>query len=87
MSLTFPNASRSYDGDRHRVRFWGYDSALEVPFFLDEDALFRLDPKTTNSETAMLATFDASLDRIHAVAGRMYSAARRHFYTLAAADF
>jgi hypothetical protein len=35
----------------------------------------------------MLATFDAWLDRIHAVARAMYTGARKTFYTLAAADF
>ena len=87
MSLSFPNASRSYDSESHRVRFWGYDNAREVPFFLEEAALFRLDPKAHDTESAMLAAFDASLERIRAVAGRMYSASRRHFYTLVAADF
>ena len=87
MSLNFPNASRSYDPDGRRIRFWGYDNALEVPFFVEEEALFRLDPKARNTESSMLATFDAALDRIRSVAGRMYSSSRRRFYVLVAADF
>jgi hypothetical protein len=87
MSLSFPNASRSYDPDGHRIRFWGYDNALEVAFFVEEDAIFRLDPKAKDTETSLLATFDAYLERIRTVAGRMYSGSRRRFYTLVAADF
>jgi hypothetical protein len=87
MAISFPNASRSYDPDGQRVRFWGHDSAREVQFFLEEGALFKLDPKTRNNEAGMLATFDAWLDRIHAVARAMYTGARKTFYTLAAADF
>ena len=30
MTLDFPNESRSYDAKRNLVRFWGYDSALEI---------------------------------------------------------
>ena len=37
--IAFPNHSRSYDVTRHDVRFWGYDSAIEASFFIDEDAL------------------------------------------------
>ena len=44
MSLNFPNPSRSYEPDHARVRFWGHDDAMEVSFFLNEDALFHLSP-------------------------------------------
>jgi hypothetical protein len=42
--IDFPNHSRSYDVTRHAVRFWGYDSAIEASFFIDEDALARIQP-------------------------------------------
>jgi len=87
MSLNFPNVSRNYDADHRRIRFWGHDDALEVPFFLEEGALFRLDPKTKNMETAMLGTFDAAVDRIHGVASRLYGHGKRSFYVLTASDF
>jgi hypothetical protein len=88
MTLGFPNQSRSYDPDRHRIRFWGYDNALEVPFFLEESALFKLYPRTQNVEAAILAAFDAARDRILEVAGKVYAPRqRRSFYVLAAADF
>lgn len=87
MTLSFPNPSRSYDATQHRVRFWGYDNALEVSFFLEESALFGLDPKTGNVEDAMLATFDAARDRIYEVAGKVHAFGKRSFYVLAAKDF
>ena len=87
MTLNFPNPSRRYDAVRRRVCFWGYDSAMEVPFFLEESVLFRLDPKTKNAEGAMLATFDASRDRINAVAERVHASQKRSFHILVAGDF
>jgi hypothetical protein len=87
MSLSFPNLSRSYDAARRRVRFWGHDNAMEVPFFIEEDALFRLKPKTRNSEDAMLSTFDEMRDQINAVARRVHAFDRRSFYVLMATDF
>jgi hypothetical protein len=87
MALNFPNPSRSYDAARRRIAFWGHDNTLEIPFFLDESAIFRLDPKTKNVEAGMLATFDAAKDRIHQVAGRLHSSAKRTFYVIGTDDF
>jgi hypothetical protein len=88
MALHFPNPSRSYDADGRRIRFWGHDDALEVPFFLEESALFKLYPKTTNAEPEILAAFDAARTRILAVAGRVYTPRRRKsFYVLTPDDF
>ena len=88
MTLRFPNESRSYDADRGRIRFWGHDDAIEVPFFLEEAAIFRLFPKTLNAEAAMLAAFDSARERICEIAGKVYRAGcGRSFYVLAASDF
>ena len=87
MALNFPNVSRSYDATANRVRFWGYDDAIEVPFFLEVGALLRLYPETPNVESRILAAFDAARDRIIEAAGRVYSPRRKSFYVLAAADF
>jgi hypothetical protein len=35
MALNFPNFSRSYDAAANRIRFWGHDGAVEIPFFLE----------------------------------------------------
>jgi hypothetical protein len=87
MSLSFPNLSRSYDPERRRVRFWAYDSAMEIPFFLTESALRRLDPKAACNEAAMLATFDANRNRIEAVAEKVHAHDRQNFHILEASDF
>jgi hypothetical protein len=88
MSLNFPNASRSYDPDRGRIRFWGHDNATEVPFFLEENALFVLYPQTVKTEAGILAAFDKARDRIFAVAAKVYApGGRRSFYTLTGDQF
>jgi hypothetical protein len=88
MSLSFPNPSRSYDPDWRRIRFWGHDSAMEVRFFLEVDAIFVLYPKTTNTEAGILTAFDAARERIFAVAAKVYEPGqRRSFYTLTADRF
>jgi hypothetical protein len=87
MSLSFPNAARSYDATRRRIRFWGHDSAIEIPFFIEEDALFRMNPKMKNDEAARLETFDAMRARIEATAANIHARGPRSFYVLAASDF
>ncbi|MEP0323614.1 DUF1488 domain-containing protein [Bauldia litoralis] len=88
MSLSFPNTSRSYDSDRHRIRFWGHDNAMEVSFFLEENAIFALYPETRPMEAAILEAFDAARDKIIAVASRTYRPREhRSFYTLTADQF
>ena len=88
MSLNFPNPSRSYDPDRGRIRFWGHDSAMEVPFFLEENAIFVLYPKTKNTEAGILAAFDEARERIFAVAAKVYAPRKHHsFYTLTGDQF
>ena len=88
MSLSFPNPSRSYDPDWRRIRFWGNDSAMEVCFFLEEDAIFILRPNTKYTEEAILAAFDDAKERIFAVAAKIYTPRRRlGFYTLTGDQF
>ena len=87
MTLNFPNESRSYDVRRNLIRFWGYDSALEISFFLEVGALHKLSPQTVGMEVGCLEAFDAARDRIHETARKVYSQARKGAYLLAAADF
>lgn len=87
MTLAFPNLSRSYDARRELVRFWGYDSALEVPFFVEAGALCKLIPQTSNLEAGYLDAFDASRERILDVARKVYSQARDGPFLLTATDF
>lgn len=86
MPLTFPNQSRSYDARQRCVRFWAYDESLEIPFFVEADALHRIDPKATLDEPGLLNTFDSHRGRIFKAANRIYSRRSRGSYTLAASD-
>ena len=89
MSLSFPNPSRSFDASSSRVLFWGYDSAIEVSFFVEANALKRLCPEMSGAETAFLKAFDAARKRIHEVADKVYVHGRKgsYAYILAADDF
>jgi hypothetical protein len=85
--IDFPNPSRSYDASRHAVRFWGYDSAIEASFFIDEDALARNQPRVRPDELGFLNAFDANRDKICAAAARVYVRGSRGSYDLGAANF
>ena len=87
MTLSFPNGSRSYDGRRNLIRFWGHDSALEISFFVEVGALHKLNPQTRNVEAGYLEAFDGARERIHETARKAYTRARKGAYLLAAADF
>lgn len=87
MTLNFPNLSRSYDPTRRRVRFWGYDSALEITFFIEAGAILKLAPATECAEDPLLQVFDDRLDRIHEAAGVRYSRMHGFTHTLTAEDF
>ena len=84
--LTFPNLSRSYDARQRCVRFWAYDDALEIPFFVDASALCQIDPTVASDEFGLLSAFDLYRDRIFKAADRVYVRRRRGSYTLTASD-
>ena len=91
MKLNFPNPSRSYDAVKNRIRFWGYDSAIEVSFFVEVDALLRLCPEMNGAEKECLKAFDSVLNQIHKAANKAYveggKAKGSYAYVLAANDF
>lgn len=87
MTVNFPNTSRSYDARRSLVRFWGYDGALEISFFIEVSALLKLNPQTETAEAGYLEAFDAVRDRIYETARKVYSRAFNGACLLAAADF
>ncbi|PIW26602.1 MAG: DUF1488 domain-containing protein [Rhodospirillales bacterium CG15_BIG_FIL_POST_REV_8_21_14_020_66_15] len=76
MGLNFPNHCRSFEARWNRVRFWGYDSALEITFFLEGSALRKLSPEAGPDETGVLRAFDAAVARIHDVARKVYENSR-----------
>jgi len=87
MGLKFPNASRSYDEKRHSVSFWGYDSAFEIAFHVEQDALLRMSPEMRGDEASMLRAFDLNRSQIEQVAARAYSRGRSNYHRLSATSF
>ena len=85
--LDFPNQSRSYDATRRAVRFWGHDSAMEVTFFIAEDALSQIQPDTQRNETGLLQAFDRNRKIIYTAAAKIYRRGVKWSYDLSAADF
>ena len=87
MALNFPNQSRSYDATLHAVRFWGHDGAMEASFYVNEDALKRIQPGLRSDEAGILAVFDSHRDLIHMAAAKVYRRRRKGSYELIPADF
>ena len=91
MKLQFPNPSRSFDPDSSRVLFWGYDSSMEISFFLQTAALKRLYPEMTSAEPEFLKAFDTARERIYEVANQVYrrggGGKGTYAYVLEAEDF
>ncbi|HEY0440148.1 MAG TPA: DUF1488 domain-containing protein [Xanthobacteraceae bacterium] len=86
MTLSFPNPSRSYDGTRRAVRFWGHDQSMEASFFVGEDALKHVAPDMRLDEAGLLDAFDANRDRIRAAAAKVYARRRKGSYDLVSGD-
>ena len=72
---------------RIAVRFWGYDSAMEASFFIDEGALRRIQPDARPDESGFLNVFDCNRDAICAAAAKVYVRGSRGSYDLVAANF
>jgi hypothetical protein len=87
MALNFPNLSRSFDATRQAVRFWGYDSAMEAAFFVNDDALKKIKPDIQLDEAGFLTAFDLNRKLIYAAATKVYGRGRKGSYDLVAADF
>ena len=87
MALSFPNKSRAFDATRRAVRFWGHDSAMEVAFFVTEDALKRIQPGIQSDEAGLLRAFDSNRDLIRTRAAKIYARGRKGSYDLVGTDF
>jgi len=89
MSLNFTNLSRSFEAKQNRIRFWGYDSAIEITFFIQTDALLKICPEVNSTEIGFLEVFDHALKQIHQIAREVYvrNRDRSYVYVLAAGDF
>jgi Protein of unknown function (DUF1488) len=78
--LNFPNSSRSFDGQRRYIRFWGSDGAIEVALYLELAALKKLVPTLEDTESDCISAFDTCIDRIHEVAKKVYRRNERGSY-------
>jgi hypothetical protein len=87
MTLNFPNQSRSYDATLRAVRFWGHDGAMEASFYVNEDALKRIQPGLRSDEAGILAAFDLHRDLIHMAAAKVCRRGSKGSYELIPADF
>jgi hypothetical protein len=60
---------------------------MEASFFVEEDALKRVQPAMLLDEAGFLGAFDANLDLIRATAAKVYARGRRGSYNLITSDF
>ena len=60
---------------------------MEWSFFVTEDALRRLQPKTGFDEVSLLRVFDANRAAIRAAAVKAFGRERKGSYELVASDF
>ena len=60
---------------------------MEASFFIDEDALRRIQPDARPDESGFLSAFDSNRDLICAVAAKIYVRGSRGCYDLVAANF
>lgn len=72
MALAFPNPTRSFDPTVNCVRFSGHDSAIEVSFFVEVDALVKIDPELIQLESEILHAFDTHIEKIQKAATTVY---------------
>ncbi len=89
MTLNFNNPSRSFDSSRSSVRFSGYDSIIEVEFFVGVSTLEKIQPLNHADENSYLNTFDKNREQIYAVADKAYRDGKhgRYVYVLKEGDF
>ncbi len=87
--LCFPNPSRDFVAAKNWVHFTGYDTVKEISFFLDVDALVKLQPELADTERDILEAFDNARQRIHEVASHVYASRPNQSFTyhLEPADF
>jgi Protein of unknown function (DUF1488) len=60
---------------------------METSFFINEDALRRIQPDARSTESGLLSAFDSNRDLICAAAAKVYARGSRGSYDLVAANF
>ena len=69
------------------MRFWAHDSAIEASFFINDDALKRIQPDAHLDESGLLSAFDSNRDLICAAAAKVYVRGSRRSYDLVPGNF
>ena len=84
MAISFLNNTRSYDPRRHCISFWGYDATVEVTFRLDQAVLGLSDAAApgADDEASILRLFDQKIDRIRALARKLYANDRKNYFEI-----
>jgi Protein of unknown function (DUF1488) len=59
---------------------------METSFFINEDALRRIQPDARSTESGLLSAFDSNRDLICAAAAKVYARGSRGSYDLVAAN-
>ena len=60
---------------------------MEASFFVNEDALKRIEPSMVPDESGLLKAFDSHRDLIYAAAMKVYQRGRKGLYELTPTDF
>ena len=87
VTLQFPNPIRSYNEAHHDITFWGHDTALEITFVIEREALELIRREKALDEKALCETFDQNIDLIHDTAKRLYEEHKTGFCRLTAEYF
>jgi hypothetical protein len=60
---------------------------MEASFFIEGEALRRIQPDIRLNEAGLLSAFDLNRDLIYATAAKVYQRGRKGSYDLVSADF
>lgn len=85
LKLSQPNSLLGCDAASRPVL--GHDGAMEASFFVNEDALKRIEPSMEPDESRFPKAFDSHRDVIYTAATRAYWRGRKGLCELAPADF
>lgn len=86
MTISFPNPTRSFDASVDCVRFSGHDTAIEVSFFMEVNALTKIFPQLIKHEAEILDAFDTKIETIHKAATKAYKQNKGKYVCTLSAD-
>jgi hypothetical protein len=82
-AMAFPNQSRSYNENKHCVRFWGHDGTSEIAFDLAEGLLVGPNGRPAeHHEASILKMFDANRPKIEKLAQSAHASESLRYHLL-----